>query len=123
VNEHFPGSDERPATGASRPAEDSDPDFPASVGKVPGIGDIGTFVEDKVISALESTVRTAPTNAAARVQLAKMYWRRAQTTKAPADRKRASDLFNEALRIDPNNSDAKEGLRQIAAVPEDADGP
>lgn len=103
----------------SEPKDDADPDPASPADNVPGIGNIGTFVENKVISALESAVRRSPRDAKTRVELAKLYWHRAQSTKDPDYRKRASDMFNEALRIDPDNSDAKEGLREIAAVPDE----
>ena len=113
---------ERPENNAGAQKDDDSLPLP-SIGNVPGAGDIGVFVENSVITALESAVRTAPANAQTRVELATLYWRRAQATKDPAFTKRATDMFNEALRIDPENSEAREGLREIAASQKPTDGP
>jgi serine/threonine protein kinase len=121
VTERFRGAGERPENNAGAEKKDDDSLPLPPIGNVPGVGDIGAFVENSVISALESAVRSAPGDATTRVELATLYWRRAQATKDPAFTKRARDMFNEALRIDPDNNEAREGLRQIAASQDDID--
>jgi hypothetical protein len=123
VRDQFGGSGSTTESSRSVSKPDDDPDPAASIDDVPGLGNIGAFVEDKVISALESAVRRSPRDAKTRVELAKMYLRRAKATNDPAYRKRASDMFDEALRIDPDNDGAKEGLREIAAASDDTQTP
>ncbi len=113
----------QPTTSPSAEREDDDPRPATATDDVPGIGSLGGFIEERVISALESAVRNAPDSADARVELAKMYWRRAQSTKDPEYMQRASDAFNAALRIEPDNSEALQGLREIAASPRETASP
>ena len=78
--------------------------------------DIGQTVEDAVATGLLSIG-----SGSAEIQMAsaKIYWKRAQRTKDPVSMKKAEDAFNEAIRLGleaPDEREARDALRQIAAL-------
>jgi hypothetical protein len=115
-------SGEQQATSPTADTEGGNRQPATAWGDLPATG-ISGIVESGMITALEAAVRVDPNDAEARVELGKLYWRRAQTTESPEYSRRATDMFNEALRIDPDSSEAREGLRQIGASREDAAAP
>jgi hypothetical protein len=91
--------------------------------RVPNGDRIGAAVEDAVAGALDAVGSDSPG-----IQLArgKIYWERAQENKDPALMQKAEDIFNQVLRLNPDDDEAEEArdaLREIQAAREAATGP
>ncbi len=85
--------------------------------------DLGQAIEDAVATGL---LRIGSGSAEIQLASAQIYWKRAQQTRDPVSMKRAEDAFNEAIRLGLNASDeseAREALRQIAALKTPAEDP
>ena len=89
----------------------------------PKENDLGQAIEDAVASGL---LRIGSGSAEIQLASAQIYWKRAQQTRDPASIKKAEDAFNEALRLGlkdaDDESEAREALRQIAALKTPAEG-
>ena len=86
--------------------------------RLPSGDRIGDAVEDAVAGALDAVGSDSPAFQLAR---GKIYWERAQQTKDRALMQKAEDVFNQVLRLNPDDDEAEEArdaLREIQAAKE-----